>query len=139
MRTKDDALRKCPTCDQELGHSIGLRDYSTWLFDVLPGRVSATDLDFVLEQHSSGRFLVMEYKPSKYVPRGQWITLTALAGLPGFAVFVVVDADPEHLSVGRVIKDGPIKWVGMTTNELRAFVRFWWEDELDQLESESPQ
>ncbi len=123
MRTKDEALSTCPTCGAD-NTDIGLRNF-TWLFDVLPGRVAATDLDCIIEQHKTGRILCIEFKPSFYVPRGQSLLFDALIH-QGWDVWVVVDKDLAKDRVGLQSWPlvGPPKW--MTVAELKKTVAAWW-------------
>lgn len=138
MRDKAEALHSCPVCGTE-GAVPGLRDYSKWLFDLLPGRVGASDIDCVLDQGFSGRALALEFKPSKYIPRGQARLFDRLlAG--GFDVWVVVDKDLE-----TVFEEGAMKlkgdvtmciyqpeqqvqtWKQVSIGEFRHAVRAWWD------------
>lgn len=127
MRDTTEALHTCPVCGTE-GPVVGLRDYSTWLFDLLPGRAGASDVDAVIEQHNSGRALALEFKPSKYVPRGQGLLFDRLCAC-GFDVWVVVDKDFEEDQLTMCIwqpEQMTQTWKSVTVNEFREAVRAWW-------------
>jgi hypothetical protein len=121
MRSDKDKLRNCPTCGQS-ATDLGMRDYSRWLFDTLPGKAGASDLDCVIERR--GHFLMFEFKPTKYIPRGQALMFSALAA-QGWTVYVVVDKDFPHLQVYRWGTPG---WQAMTVEQVQALVLQWWEE-----------
>lgn len=127
MRSDADKLRSCPTCGVPAEETeLGLRDYR-WVEDLLPGRISATDVDFLLEQHSTGRVLVLEFKPNKYIPRGQQLMFEWFRSR-GADVYVVVDRnqDAGHYTLGTYHLDN-VMWRKVTHEELRSFVKGWWE------------
>jgi len=130
-RSTKQALRGCPTCRTKVdGTLLGLRDYSTWLSDALPGKVGASDLDAVLEQSKSGRILIMEFKPlSEGLPTGQTMLLKAFV-LKGCEVWVCWEhGDNRHVSVGSMSKDGRVNFIKkMTRTKLKQLVKAWWDD-----------
>lgn len=136
MRGQDDGLRGCPTCGGSLeGSDIGIRDFSTWLFDALPGKAGGSDIDGVVERR--GYFLSVEAKPSKWVPPGQKYMFDALcdlkhpSGEKAWTVYIVVDKDiaEDKLIVGRWIGGvGVQSWHIMSPDGLRQIARLWWED-----------
>lgn len=123
-----DLLRKCPTCGQEC-EDIGLRDYSTFLADTLPGRVGATDLDCYIEQQSSNRKLFFEFKPNTYVPRGQRLGFDALASMPGVDFYIVCDRDwqQDQLLIAKVVPGQDLVWHTHTLDNFKRLVRSWWD------------
>ena len=129
MRESKDKLRKCPTCGQE-APDLGLRDYSTWAFDALPGRMGGSDIDRVVERH--GNFLAWEFKPNKYVPTGQRIMFDALATQLNWVVYVAIDKDAadDRYQVGRwVAGRGVVMWWTMTHQELAELEVMWVEEQ----------
>lgn len=104
---------------------MGLRDYSGWLFDILPGRVAATDLDFVLEQHNTGRVLVLEFKPTTYVPRGQSLVFDTLTSI-GWDVWIVGDKNLDKDEL--VVKKWGKRAETMNLETFRTKVGDWWTD-----------
>lgn len=128
MRTEDgDALRACPTCSTKVSTvQMGLRDYSHWLAEHLPGRVSGADIDCVLEQNRTGRMLVFEFKRvGQQLPTGQRLLLTALAKRD-VDVWVCWESD-THVEVGTLTKDGEVLFVEkMTKAALGRKARKWW-------------
>lgn len=102
---------------------MGLRDYR-WLEDVLPARVGATDLDCVLEQHSTGRILVLEFKPNRYVPRGQAILFDGLLA-QGFDIAIIIDKDHDD---NKFVYSwwGENEWKETNLAGIRRLVRTWW-------------
>lgn len=103
MRTREQALRTCPTCGTDITHTdMGMRDYS-WV-TTLPGNIGPTDGDFILERN--GNVLLIEYKPGAApLPLGQRLTLRAFVRV-GFDVWVAWQKSP------RVLEVGPILWSG---------------------------
>ena len=82
-RTEEaDLLRACPTCSTKVSAvQMGLRDYSSWLAEHMPGRVSGADIDCVLEQSRTGRVLFFEFKrKGQQLPTGQRLLVTAGVG-----------------------------------------------------------
>lgn len=123
---KDDVLRKCPTCGADTVAEIGLRDYSTWLFDALPGKAGGTDFDCVVERH--GHFLMFEFKPNNYVPWGQQITFTALVQ-QGWTIYIVIDKDAskDKYRVGQwAAEQGVVNWYTMTRAQLSSLAHAWY-------------
>lgn len=111
---------------------MGLRDY-VWLEDVLPARCGATDIDMVVEQHSTGRVAMLEFKPTKYVPRGQGMAFDTFVRL-GVDLYIVVDrnADKDEYLVGQWVRDvtpqggAVVNWYTMSLTELRVMMAAWW-------------
>lgn len=124
-REQDEKLRACPTCGARDHADLGLRDYSRWLFDVLPGRAAATDLDCVVEQHKTGRILAFEFKPNRYVPRGQALLLDTLT-TNGWDVLLVNDSRLAD-DILDVSLWGHNKWTTLSLAELKQLTRDWWE------------
>jgi hypothetical protein len=125
--TADD-LRSCPTCGTAVAHTqLGLRDYSRWLADVLPGRVSGSDIDSVVEQSKTGRFLALEFKPlGAILPTGQRLLLKALVRRD-IDVWVCWEDFKGHVEVGSMNRDGEILFVEkMTEAALGRKVAKWW-------------
>jgi hypothetical protein len=115
MRTADQRMRVA-----------GLRDYSRWAFDLFPGRVGPTDLDFAVQNEAHNRFLVLELKQGdEPLGLGQERLLRGLTRLPEFAVAVVREY-PEGVVVGNVESDGVVSWVRHSPEEWRAIVSGWW-------------
>lgn len=126
------ALKACPTCGQDTVAELGLRDYSRWLSPVLPGRIGGTDLDCVLDQSSTGRMLVQEYKQgNQRLPMGQRLLFKGLVE-KGFDVWVVWEYS-NHVKVGAVDLTGEVRFMEqMSTTQLAAKTRAWWYDGLTQ-------
>lgn len=124
MRNKRESLRKCPVCDGP--PPKGLRDY-TWLENALPGKVGGTDIDFVVEQSSTGRILALEFKPGGTpISLGQRITFSRLVRL-GFDMWVCWELDGGKVRVGHFTKEGLVLFVEeMTIEELARKVNQWW-------------
>lgn len=135
MREPGEELHHCPTCGGDI-KDLGLRDYR-WVSKVLPGRVSPSDLDFVLEQASSGRILVMELKPQgAYLPLGQRRLLKRFVTL-GCDVWVVWEADNgQTVEVGSMDRSGRVPFVErIPTSAFGKRVRTWWDDGLDEAQA----
>jgi hypothetical protein len=125
--TEQDKLRGCPTCSTKVSEAqMGLRDYSAWLSEHMPGRVSGADIDCVLEQHKTGRMLVFEFKrKGQMLPTGQRLLLQGLA-IRGVDVWVAWE-DDTHVEVGELSKDGEVLFVErMTKAALGRKARKWW-------------
>ncbi len=126
-------LRKCPTCSTPLDQvaPIGLRDYESWLTG-LPGKVSASDLDFCLEQSQTGRVLVMEFKEgSKPLGMGQRLLFRGLKNKGDVDVWVAWERDNDLL-VGEMDDTGAVRFTQtMTPEELNKKVVAWWYDGLN--------
>lgn len=129
MREEQDALRHCPTCGGELTdeHDIGLRDYSRWAFDALPGKEGGSDLDFVVEKY--GNFFMVETKPNKYVPFGQARMFDALVEGP-WTIYIVVDKywKEDRLSIARWVQGGKLGWYSANIENLKDLLRQWRQD-----------
>lgn len=133
MRTDDDKLRGCPTCGTPVSETaLGLRDYSRWLADALPGRASGSDIDCVIEQSKTGRILIMEFKPpGAKLPMGQRIMLRAFAR-KGCDVWVIWEF-ADHVEAGVLDATGEVQFVqSMSTDELRNRVTVWWRAGFDE-------
>jgi hypothetical protein len=107
---------------------LGLRDYSRWLNNVLPGKVGGSDIDLALHQESSDRVLFVEYKePNKRLSVGQRLLLRAMKKR-GIEVWVAWGPYKDG-----TYKAGPMDDAGETPflqvlseAELGAKVRQWW-------------
>lgn len=71
-------LRHCPVCGTDVDKvDLGMRDWTRWIGDLLPGKIAPMDIDFMLERH--GKFLCVEFKgPGARLGVGQEITLRQL-------------------------------------------------------------
>lgn len=119
-----ETLRSCPTCGGEFNpEALGLRDYS-WLNEVVPG---ASDLDFALEQKSTGRLLIVEFKSQgQRLPMGQRLLLKTLAR-KGCDIWVAWQKRNGSIDVADL--DGRGELVGfrnLTREGLAAAVDAWW-------------
>lgn len=123
MRTKEEALRACPTCGAK-DMDMGLRDYETWVNAALPGKAGATDFDCVVERR--GHFIMFEFKPNKYVPRGQAIMFDALYD-QGWDILVVVDKDLKQGKLEVSLWKDP-SWYTMSPSELKDLARRWYDE-----------
>lgn len=122
-----DALRGCPTCGTKVAEAtLGMRDYSRWLADHLPGRVSGADIDLVVEQSRTGRCLMVEFKrKGQILPTGQRLLLTAMAKR-NVDVWVAWE-DATHVEVGVLSPEGEVYAVEkMTHNAMGRRIRKWW-------------
>lgn len=111
---------------------LGLRDYMSWLPPgVLPGKVSGSDVDFMLEQSQTGRILVHEYKEgNKPLGLGQRLLLKGLIS-KGIDVWVVWERNDGGLLAGEMDDTGEVRFTQeMTKAELAAKVKGWWYDGL---------
>ena len=128
MRTAEQALHVCPLCHTPVKDGqLGLRDYRR-LTALLPDRVGATDLDFVLEQNSSGRVLVIEFKPAgERVGLGQRLTLRRLVRA-GFDVWVVWEKKgTDSVAAAVVDRSGNTAFIAPSTVDGHAkAIRDWW-------------
>lgn len=117
-----------------------LRDYASWLGSAVPG---ASDLDFVVERR--GHFLVLEAKPWSNginVGFGQYLMLETLAKIDAFDVYLVGEApksgacyllrlDPANPPVKKATRPvwyPPRRFMRMTRDTLREFVKNWFEE-----------
>lgn len=126
-RETDDKLRGCPTCGTPVAEtSLGLRDYSTWLSDILPGKASGSDIDCVVEQSKTGRVLLLEFKPGGVrLPMGQRIMLRSFVRR-GMDVWIVWEFD-DHVEAGNMDDAGNVVFVqSMDVDGLRERVARWW-------------
>jgi hypothetical protein len=102
-------------------------------FDVLPGNISFSDLDGIVEYR--GNALIIEWKYYDYdypptdgdIPKGQRIMFENMSRL-GAASIIVVAGNPEDMSV-RYIKEyhgGEIsRWIPSSHKNLLAAVSAW--------------
>lgn len=131
--TSQEPLRGCPTCSTPVTQAqLGLRDYSTWLDGALPGRVSASDIDFVLDQAQTGRLLIIEFKDgSQRLGVGQRLMFKALKAR-GADVWVVWDRGDKGLLAGELDAMAQIRFTQtLTPVELKSKVAAWWLDGLN--------
>jgi hypothetical protein len=131
----NELLKSCPTCRRpHEGGDFGLRDYE-WVSGALPGRISPTDLDFVLER--SGRVLIHEYKDRGAIVRmGQRLTLRTFVRM-GCDVWLVTDgAKAGTYDVGILTRDGTVDFTerAVPLTRLRARVVEWLERVDDERE-----
>jgi hypothetical protein len=128
--TNEVALRKCPCCGGPVTAGLGLRDYGSWLADALPGRVSGSDIDVVVEQSKTDRMLMVELKPAGVpIPLGQRLLLRAMVRR-GIDVWVVNGEGP--VEVGSMDALGEVRFVATLpdADALGGKVRKWWNDGL---------
>ena len=103
------------------------------LGDVLPGKLTPSDIDGIIERN--GKFLVIETKHarSKTIPKGQYITLKRLHDTGLFTVLIVYgDKDkPQEMDVWYP-KDIVFGTWGQTTgrkecsvNDMQLLVKWW--------------
>lgn len=127
-RTEDeDKLRGCPMCGTKVGQAdLGLHDYSSWLADYLPGRVSGSDVDCVIEQSKTGRMLFLEFKrKGQLLPVGQRLLLKACVKR-GIDVWVCWES-ATHVEVGPMDVTGEVLLVDeMTHKQLGLRIKRWW-------------
>lgn len=129
--TNQPDLRHCPCCGGPVSADLGLRDYASWLpAGTLPGKVSASDLDFFLEQSQTGRMLVMEFKEgNKPLGLGQRLLFKGLRS-KGIDVWVVWERK-DGLLAGEMDETGEVRFTQeLTKAELASKVRGWWYDGL---------
>lgn len=84
---RDDRITKCPLCQQPAPEDIV---FHADLAAKLPGRVGVTDIDNVLEKHSSGSVLVLEHKHwgDYRIDRGQALLFDTLKSM-GCDVYII--------------------------------------------------
>lgn len=107
---------------------LGLHDYSSWLADYLPGRVSGSDIDCVIEQSKTGRMLFIEFKrKGQLLPVGQRLLLKAcVRRTPPIDVWVAWETD-THVEVGVMDATGEVLLVeNMTHKQLGLRIKRWW-------------
>ena len=132
MRTVDQKLRKCPVCAQDTVAELGIRDYSRWLSDILPGKVGGSDLDCVLHQWKTKRFLLIESSETQFIPRGKALMYGDLVAA-GWDVWVVNDKDFKKGEVHIAIfqdADTRAKWRKISVEALKGMTAVWWESGL---------
>jgi len=113
-----------------------MRDYSRWLDGVLPGRVSGSDVDFMLDQSSTGRMLVLEFKEgNKPLGLGQRILFQQLVkrDIEVWCVWEYRDAngETERVKVGVLDALGQVRFMQeLTPPQLASQIKAWWNDGL---------
>jgi hypothetical protein len=127
-RTEREALRKCPTCATPATEAaLGLRDYR-WVNAAFPGNVGGMDIDFMVDQHKTGRMLAMEFKPAgAYITTGARLTFASLRK-KGVDVWAAWDHG-DHVRWSELDSYGePLKHVAGSRDDLRRSVRGWWDE-----------
>jgi hypothetical protein len=126
VRSDAEHLHSCPVCGGAVTSDLGLRDYSTWLLDKLPDRVGASDVDLVLEQASTGRVLVIEFKkPGQRLGVGQRLMFQWLVRA-GATVWLVWEG-PKRVTVSQMDATGTTYFQELLTpNQLGRRVSKWW-------------
>lgn len=122
------SLLECPTCKTPVSQvQLGLRDYSRWVNPVLPGKVGGTDVDFMLQQASTDRMLMVEFKEAnKRLSVGQRMALTALKARR-IDVWVAWQYSDGSVAVGSLDDNGTVMFTEkMTEAKFAAKVRDWW-------------
>lgn len=127
--TAERKLRRCPTCGQKVdGRSLRqkVRDYR-WLTALLPGNVGACDGDAIIEQHSTGRILVIEAKrANEELADGQFKMLQGLLS-HGIDVWLVRQLDSRRFDVYTLGPGGFGPGVRLDEPEgLQTMVASWW-------------
>lgn len=131
----------CPVIRNEQAFADSLRNFASWLGDVVPG---ASDIDFMCERN--GFVLVLEGKPwtnGVNVPYGQHKALKALSEKPGFTLYLVGESGSDRVYVMRynasnkplvTRQDGkPYAWhpadrfIPSTKDGVKDLVGAWWE------------
>jgi len=123
-------LRTCPLCGSAYdAEKLGLRDYS-WLTDTIPG---ASDVDFVVEQQSTGRLLAAEFKSEgERLPKGQRLLLKTLVR-KGCDVWVCWQLHNGRIQ--RYVMNGTGNFgsmVVLTRQQFSKQVHAWWAEGLAQ-------
>lgn len=106
-----------------------MRDYSTWAFGNLPGKADGSDFDRVVERR--GNFLMWEFKPNTYVPKGQRILFDAITAQPNWTLYLAVDryAHKGIVQVGRWVSGEGVKtWWTMTPEQCAELETMWYEE-----------
>lgn len=123
------ALMECPTCKTPTSQAtLGMRDYSRWLKNVLPGKIGLADVDGVLQQESTGRMLMLEFKEAnKRLGIGQRLLLRALKR-KGIDVWVIWEYPSKGVvRAGAMDEQGEVHFLEeLTEAELGAKVEAWW-------------
>jgi hypothetical protein len=127
------ALRACPTCATPVSAAkLGMRDYSHWLDGVLPGKVSGSDVDFILDQASTGRVLAIEFKEgNKRLGVGQRLLFKQLLsrGIEVWVAWEYQDAngETEHVLAGQFTDSGEVTFMEkLTPAQFASKVKAWW-------------
>lgn len=103
----------------------------TDLIGVIPSnpKFLASNLDMVMERF--GSFLVGEWKrPGEEISKGQEILLRRLACIDGFVVLIIEGDTDDGMNVTDINAlngKGELTLIGKTTEELKGFIRFWYE------------
>ena len=88
-----------------------------------------SNLDLIAER--GGHFLVQEWKrPEEEMATGQKLLLKALAASPRFTVIVVTGDTDDGTSISEIrqVLLDKLRLVGTTLDDLRRFVRDWYEE-----------
>ena len=101
------------------------------LIGVIPNnpKFLASNLDMVMERF--GQFLVGEWKrPGEEISKGQEILLKRLASKDEFVVLIIEGDTDDGMNITNIEAlnaSGGLVEIGKTTEELKRFVRFWYE------------
>ena len=101
------------------------------LIGVIPSnpKFLASNLDMVMERF--GQFLVGEWKrPGEEISKGQEILLKRLASKDEFVVLIIEGDTDDGMNVNNIEAlnaSGGLVEIGRTTEELKRFIRFWYE------------
>ena len=101
------------------------------LVGVIPSnpKFLASNLDMVMERF--GQFLVGEWKrPGEEISKGQEILLKRLACKDEFVVLIIEGDTDDGMNVTNIEAlnaSGGLVEIGRTTEELKRFIRFWYE------------
>lgn len=120
-------LLACPTCNTPVSKAnLGLRDYSRWLTPILPGKLGGSDLDCVVQQASTNRMLVIEFKEAnKRITTGQRLLFKALKQR-NVDVWVVWEYD-GYVMAGEMDSTGEVRFLQkLTAAQLGSKVKDWW-------------
>lgn len=130
-----ETLRKCPVCSTKITDEVkklmGIRHYQK-MDALLPGKVRGMDIDYVLDQSKTGRFLVIEFKPTKAkLGTGQRLTLKRFRDW-GADVWIISDGKydkDQTIDVGIMDKDGMVReWFGpLDEDQLGHKLQAWWD------------
>jgi hypothetical protein len=89
----------------------------------------ASNLDMVMERYNS--FLIGEWKrPDERISKGQEILLRRLACIDGFVVLIIEGDTDDGMNVTNINAlngKGDLTLIGSSTEELKGFIRFWYE------------
>jgi hypothetical protein len=103
----------------------------TDLIGVIPSNLKLlpSNLDMVIERF--GNFLIGEWKrPSEKISLGQEILLKRLATKEDFTVLLIEGDTDDGMVVNKIEaikKDGTLIHIGTNKEELKNFIRFWYE------------